>query len=65
MMVPAVSSPGIHCPRGAVSVVGTRYEPHSDMPSLRDIVGAETDDIVLAGGYIRSSMSYLALSTYI
>jgi hypothetical protein len=64
-MVPAVSSPGIHCPRGAVSVAGTRYEPHSDIPSLRDTVGVENDDIVLAGEYIRNNMSYLALSTYI
>jgi hypothetical protein len=64
-MVPAVSSPGIHCPRGAASFVGTRYEPHSDIPSLRDTVGVENDDIVFAGEYIRNNMSYLAPSTYI
>jgi hypothetical protein len=64
-MVPAVSSPGIHCPRGAAPVVGTRYVPHSDTPPRHDTVGVENDDIVFAGEYTRNSMSYLALSTYI
>ena len=60
-MVPAVT---VHCPRGLASVVGTRYEPHSDMPSLLGTVGVGNDDIVLAGEYIHSNISYLALSTY-
>jgi hypothetical protein len=55
----------VHCPKGVVSVAGTRYEPHSDMPSLHDIVGVGNDDIVLAGEYIQRYMFYLALSTYI
>jgi hypothetical protein len=53
----------VRCPRCGVRC-GTRYEPRFDMPSLLGTVGVENDDIVLAGEYIHSNISYLALSTY-